>query len=246
VWNGPANVIAQDNNLATCVLNPNGQCFQSTCFYSRYLYASNFGFNIPTGATIDGVTVDIYRSPGNVSSVADSSVRLVQNSLPAGANRALAGTWPNVAAYYTYGSATDTWGLTLSPVDINDVNFGVYLRIYNVNSNTLTPAVDHIRITVDYTTTTGIHDSQTSFTSQLNAFANENELQLSFTLLQQGPVNFKVYDMTGKEIWSRSYSDLQEGNHTEKVKWDNAADGIYFVQMRAGNAVITKKFILRD
>ncbi|HEY6162716.1 MAG TPA: T9SS type A sorting domain-containing protein [Bacteroidia bacterium] len=246
VWNSPANVIAQDNSLATCVLTPNGQCFQSNCFYSRYLYASNFGFNIPTGATIDGVTVDIYRAPGNVNSVADSSVRLVQNNLPAGMNKAMAGTWPQTAAYYTYGSASDTWGLILTPADINDMNFGVYLRIYNVNNNTLTPFVDHIRITVDYTSTTGIHDSQTSFASQFNAFANGNELELSFTMLQQGAVNFKVFDITGKEVWSRYYSQLQEGNHTEKVKLNGAAEGIYFVQMQSGSSLITKKFVLRD
>src|SRR5689334_14305615 len=65
IWHSAPAVAMQDNALATVVINPIGNCFQSNCFYTRFLYASNYGFTIPGTATITGILAEIYRFSGN-------------------------------------------------------------------------------------------------------------------------------------------------------------------------------------
>lgn len=53
-WSNPGNITASDNTYAT---NLTG-CITSV---SHYLKATNFGFSVPAGATITGITVEIER-----------------------------------------------------------------------------------------------------------------------------------------------------------------------------------------
>ena len=247
LWNSPTNIFLQDNSNATTGLNVNGSCFQSTCYYSRFLYASNFGFAIPGSATVNGVTVEIYRSAVSASSVVDSSLRLVQGGVPAGMNKADVTPWTTTGAYFTYGSSSDTWGLTLLPSDINATTFGTYLRVYNMSNVQSTANVDHIRITVDYTMATGIHTSQTGTASAFNAFQNDNELQVAFILSSPAAkVSLKLFDILGKMRAEKQLSTLSEGMNLEKIPSANLAPGIYFIQLDAGAGVMTKKIIIRN
>jgi len=50
----------------------------------------------------------------------------------------------------TYGGDSDTWGVTLTPDDINNSNFGVRLAVTSDRDKT-TAYVDYIRLTVTYT-----------------------------------------------------------------------------------------------
>ena len=51
-WTNPMNATTSDNVYAT-ISCPTG--------ISHYLKATNFGFSIPTGATINGIVVEIER-----------------------------------------------------------------------------------------------------------------------------------------------------------------------------------------
>ena len=57
-WLNPTRITANDNNYATVAVNG------ST---SRYLRATNFGFAIPSTATIIGITAEIRRFQNNTS-----------------------------------------------------------------------------------------------------------------------------------------------------------------------------------
>src|SRR5688572_15414408 len=198
IWNNEMNAQVLDNMVTDVSLQPNGSCFQSTCFYSRYLHASDFGFNIPGTATVNGVTVEIYRNPLNANMIADSAVQLSVGGIPSGQNKAIPGTWPVTPAYYVYGSATDLWGLALTPADVNSNLFGVFLKVFNTSGSFGVPAhVDHIRITVDYSTTTGIQLTQSSSPGFFNAMQNGNEVQVSFSLDRKSSVQVNVWNAVG-------------------------------------------------
>jgi len=131
------------------------------CFYvegtsyvvSYYLRASNFGFSIPTGATINGIKVEIEQALDTGANAIESAVRIVKADGSIGTtNKSTGATVPSSDTYVTYGGASDLWGETWTSTDINDTDFGVVFSVSGTAGNTL---VDHVRITVYYSTTQG-------------------------------------------------------------------------------------------
>lgn len=147
VWNNPGNITADDTNYATAALTGNET--------SRYLRARDFGFTIPTGATITGISVTIMRqssSNAGGNSVDDNVVRLMKNLTLAGNNYATTTDWPTTMSAANYGTGTtDMWGTTWTEADINNANFGLYFRVTNESGNNRTASVDYVEITVYYT-----------------------------------------------------------------------------------------------
>lgn len=125
--------------------------------FSHYLKATGFGFSIPSGATINGIVVEVERkASANTASntIVDTSVRIVKGgALGVNDDKATAGGWPTTDAYATYGGSTDLWLETWTPTDINATNFGAAIAAEEVCTGTtaVTASVDHIRITVSYT-----------------------------------------------------------------------------------------------
>ncbi|WKZ42157.1 MAG: MBG domain-containing protein [Anaerolineales bacterium] len=120
------------------------------------LVMTNFGFSIPAGATIDGITVEMnrYREWSTGGGIQDVTVRLLGGTLT-GDNKAEAGLWATTFSpdnVDTFGSASDTWGNTWTPAQINATGFGVELVVENTHSSARRQAhVDYVRITVTYT-----------------------------------------------------------------------------------------------
>lgn len=137
----PSNVGSSDNSYATSVLLL-GQI-------TNYLKATNFGFAIPSDASIDGIVVEIERSATVGVAVADNSVKLVKGGSIGGTDKASASNWPTSDAYASYGSATDLWGQTWTLADINASTFGVVVSA--IDAIAATAQIDHVRITVYYT-----------------------------------------------------------------------------------------------
>lgn len=147
-WSNPGN--AASSNDAYAVFSTSG------VQQAHYLKATNCGFSIPAGATIDGVTVSIERKAQHNSAlrkVVDSVVRLVVGGTVSGDNKANTGTaWPTGDGSASYGGAADKWGLTPSAADVNGSDFGMVLSATSSGSNgTTSGSVDHITITVTYT-----------------------------------------------------------------------------------------------
>lgn len=124
--------------------------------YSNYAKATGFGFSIPSGATIDGIQVDIKRkaSISNASyNASDNIVKMVKGGTVVGTNKAVAGNWSTTLAYTTYGGATDLWGESWTDTDINGSTFGAVLscKMFAIGKSYDSTYFDHIRITVYYT-----------------------------------------------------------------------------------------------
>jgi len=121
---------------------------------SNYLKATNFGFSIPPTATITGIFAEIEKKDNGYSST-DNSTKIVKGGNVSGAQRANASGYPLNDAYFPYGNSTDLWGLDWSASDINAADFGIALSSNLAGMETPPPDtvyVDHIRITVYFTT----------------------------------------------------------------------------------------------
>lgn len=140
-WSNPTNISASDDARATAVLG--------AAATSHQLRATQFGFAIPTTATVTGVTVAIERSGTVGGDVKDATVQLLKAGTAAGSNKATATTWPLTDTVATYGGSADLWGTTLSPSDVNNSGFGVLIQAVATAGSTA--RVDLVTIAVSFT-----------------------------------------------------------------------------------------------
>jgi hypothetical protein len=149
-WESPSNAKASDNSNA--VANP---ATSNAEYDSEYLKATNFGFSIPTGATIDGIEAEIEMtcSYDFGAQPTENEIKIVKSNGSIGAtNRATGAGIPAPEASVSYGGSSDLWGETWSVSDINDSDFGIvfsgttYSDPFGQGLN-----VDHIQIKVYYT-----------------------------------------------------------------------------------------------
>lgn len=144
-WSNVNNVKVEDGSCASVELNfVNPQ--------SHYLKATNFGFVIPEGSTVRGVTVEVRRR-ASLAVVSDIVVKLIKAGSVQGANKAKTelAEWPGALSFATYGGSEDLWGSTWTPAQINASNFGVALSCITSGPNS-TGEVDVVKIAVYYST----------------------------------------------------------------------------------------------
>jgi hypothetical protein len=152
-WIDPGNITADDNVEAQVDLAA-GQI-------SEYLQGTDFGFAIPTGATITGIEVTIGRSSSGSSGnpIEDHSVMLVKGGSLAGDNNAALGVkWPanhNEAAR-VYSPTDPLWGTSWTAEEINAADFGAAISVINPDSAARSGFVDYINISVSYLTPTSL------------------------------------------------------------------------------------------
>jgi len=122
---------------------------------SWILKSTNFNMGVPSGATIDGIYVQIERDALGYPGVWDNLVRLVDHTGNyVGDNKAKSAAWSKTEGLFSYGSSTNKWGETWTRAIINDVDFGVGLSVIldpADGGDPHTALVDHIRIKVYYT-----------------------------------------------------------------------------------------------
>jgi hypothetical protein len=146
-WTAPNNIKALDGVFSTCVL---GSLINS---FSDILSATNFGFAIPGNATILGISVKVYVACSPTSSyVRDYTAQLMKAGVLVGVNRANGNLWQTVVTLQSYGSATDLWGTTWLPADINNANFGFAYQAQSLTNSSPTAKVDYVAIAVAYST----------------------------------------------------------------------------------------------
>ncbi len=144
-WSNTNNALTDNGSYATVAINGIGQ--------SNYLKATNFGFNIPGNATINGIQVEWKKGILSENGGADNSVRIVRAGTITGDEKSTGQQWPMLGLnYVSYGGASDLWGLGWVPTDINASNFGAVISgKRTINQRGSTFSVDTIRITVTYT-----------------------------------------------------------------------------------------------
>lgn len=157
-WVNPNNSKISDNIYST--VNSTG----GSTITTHYLKTTNYGFSVPIGATINGITVLIERkgttNGGAGNFVKDSAVRIVKSDGSIGTtNKADTTTqWPLTDTNASYGNSSDLWGESWTPSDINNANFGVVLSAaLTPPDTTQTASIDYMSITITYTLPSGPH-----------------------------------------------------------------------------------------
>jgi len=148
-WPNPENITAVGSPYATANVGSG--------LSTHYLVATNYGFNIPTTATIKGIQVMINRNANQNWTwwgIKDAHLYLVKNNLiqTSGSDKASSSIWSTSMATANYGSSSDSWSNSWTPTDINSGNFGVALSVNDTNfwGDTAIASVDYIKISVTY------------------------------------------------------------------------------------------------
>jgi len=149
-FNNPLNCLSSDNSRATA---------QSVLFAGETdtLRVTDFGFSIPTAATICGIEVNIEKSSSifvlNTAYVTDNGVRIIKNGNITGSDLEKTNVvWSTGDANTIYGNNGELWGTTWTPADINSANFGIAISAKIIGAIGLLPAarIDYISMTVYY------------------------------------------------------------------------------------------------
>jgi hypothetical protein len=112
---------------------------------SEFLKLTGYGFSIPTGATIDGIQVEVSKGFFSGSNAGTLSAIMYKAGSQVGTSKNSTGFAPE-----TFGSPTDLWGTTWTPAEINASGFGFGLSS-NGGANGVSVVVSGARITVHYT-----------------------------------------------------------------------------------------------
>lgn len=147
-WTNPGNITAEDDVFASISLS-------STATLGDYIRADQFGFDIPTGATIDGIVA----YPSIKASVAGvfldySVVMLKGGTPPAGGDdkKDTSNYWPTTETLRSYGGPTDLWNVSWAASDINASTFGFAVRpTYTSAYSSATAYVDYMAMLIYYT-----------------------------------------------------------------------------------------------
>lgn len=146
-WLNPSNASKIDGSFSSLIL-PDGQA-------SHFLKFQDFGFNIPLGATITGILLDVfgYQKYINVgesnliyayafkTSPAGIEDNLDSKDFPVGVGN---------ADFVSFGGVGHFSGLSLSPADVNNSSFGIVLLVseHNIDNEFY---VDGVRLKILYT-----------------------------------------------------------------------------------------------
>ena len=178
-WSNPSNITAE--SLSTAELASSGGSY-----IFPYLRASNFGFDIPSSATVLGVEVDV------VWGATSSDYTLDELYLAWGASASTfsttnKGTGQNLSStggdIVTYGGASDMWGessATLTPTVVNSSDFGIVIKPAKTATDSNSCRVDCVRIAVTYSVTED-GNVRVSQTEALVLYTYEKDVQVTQT-----------------------------------------------------------------
>jgi hypothetical protein len=152
-WTNPNNVLADDNVVASMTL--------AAGVTGGSIDVTNFGFSIPSDATIVGIAVNVERFAGANTLIKDNNVQLLKAGSPVGSNKAGTTTWATSGpgakgTDVAYGTASDLWGTTWTVADLTASNFGLRFSAKNSGASSTTANIDEISVTVSYGTPNGI------------------------------------------------------------------------------------------
>lgn len=216
-WTNTGNAAASDNTYTAATNNLPGNGG-----FTDYFQATNFGFTIPSGATITGITVEIedFDDDNGASGRArDNKVMIVKGGVIRTTDNSINSFWatsdPN--SYTTYGSSSDLWGETWTAADINSSNFGFAISAKRQGGGGMAcfPTIDHIRITVNYTASLPI---------ELMYFnANEltnNSIELSWETATETNNDYFLLERSTDAISFNTVSKINgAGNSTSYIKY---------------------------
>ena len=178
-WINPTNAQTSNNQYAVLQWSNSGGSSQpeqlSQNGYVNYLVCKQLSSSIPTGSTINGITVKFERynsEGGELLTITDNAIYLTKDGTnTVGSNKSAGATWgltDTNTLSESFGSSSDLWGTTFTAAEVNASTFGVMIspNINFTGGGTIGPYVkiDQIIIDINYTTS-GVERRRAIFTS---------------------------------------------------------------------------------
>jgi len=184
-WTYPGTAASVNTSSSAAWVNPSALTYGSAtrdtivaAGNTDTLKVTNFGFAIPSGATITGIALKFTRAKSYAAAtVKDKTVQLQKSGSYVGSNKAATYTnWPTIAypSSKTYGGASDLWGTTWTPAQINNSAFGAGIIAGRTDSNSVYAEIDHLYIQVTYTEPLTVTTQAASSVEATTATGNGN------------------------------------------------------------------------
>jgi hypothetical protein len=148
-WTNPSNALVDNTSAATCT---------GSLAVSYWLHITNFGFSIPTGSTINGITVKVRRKCSSTNDWFTQQCRLVNSGSILGVTKNVGGSfnyWPTTAAIETFGGSADLWSWTPVIATINSSTFGIQIYAEDDSPSSETASIEVVWMNIDYTPPAG-------------------------------------------------------------------------------------------
>ncbi len=177
---------------------------------AKQQYYNNFGFGIPSGSTINGITLKILASTSTGSETWDFHLRKTETGSDSGlrtatvANNNACGLTQGT---YTMGGSADLWNTTWTPAQVNAADFGVLISLPTVA--TATRRINTIVMQIDYTlNTTTLTSTVTSTTTTTISTTTTLTSTVTTTLTVTNTVNTTQTFNTTTTLTSTSTTTL--------------------------------------
>ena len=139
-WTSPTDAQATDGVVASVSLNK---------VTSDYLRCTNYGFSIPSGATITMITANITRMASK--SRQNDSFSIMKANALAGTVQTASNAWStNTLQTDSFSGASSLWGTTWLAGDINNSGFGFSMYVQSTGGGPITYSVDSITLAITY------------------------------------------------------------------------------------------------
>ncbi len=122
---------------------------------TEVLKLDNFGFSIPSNATITGYTFHMYAKStlASFGAVLDQNARIIDASGSMVGTSQVTSAWEPYDHDRDYGGSSNQWDTSLTYNDVNNSNFGVGFQV-NISGDGSSPSyarIDYATLTVHYT-----------------------------------------------------------------------------------------------
>jgi len=143
-WTNPGNITADDANYATCNI---------TSSSTHLLAARNFGFAIPAGSTINGITIT---HKGKVASGTGNMTSGPTSDATGGSYDGVSNgyTLTTTETTFTIGGASTLFGASWTTSQVNGVNFGCFNQSSGA-SQTANISINYTTMSITYTVASG-------------------------------------------------------------------------------------------
>ena len=144
-WANADRAQTSNNSDADVDLNDNDTSDALVCY--------DYGFAIPGGATVFGIVVNVERATSSGGSPRRDALMVVLKGFAATpADRSTTTNYTTTDVVEPHGGATDLWGATWTPAEINDIGFGMGFAAQKAGTTggAETVFVDHVEIEVHY------------------------------------------------------------------------------------------------
>jgi len=223
-WSNAGNVSLSDDVYAGT-----GNIAGGAGSYSDYLVATNFGCNIPTGATITGIEVIAERSDASGLS-SDYRVRIVKGGVIGSTEMSTGAAYGPTDSYALYGSPYDSWGETWTDADINASNFGVAVAVQrNAAGGSSAAVIDQLLITVYYNATLPVK------LLDFSANKKNNSVEIQWITEEESNIGHYEIQRSGNGINFTTIGTVTSRNQIQRSTYSyndiNPSNGVAFYRL---------------